>query len=255
MIHSVGSANTAALQPDQDAGRQLGGREVVQMRPGAQNVLLRALDQAHVNQNALQGRLERQVQQREVALFDAAHENVNLNGRLNEVVRQTEEQRNRINDLDEQLVAAVQLRDTLRGQLAEIRIEGHLLRAQVENNQRIRNDIQRRLDASEVRIGNLEQQIANERVAQIRLNHLNELRVQKAQIEIRISNAVQPQATVLISGAIAGLAFGGPIGALVGFFGSMLGCSVSPCNEAERVNIRALHRVKTEMAEIDPNAI
>ena len=92
MVIAVGAANNAAIQPAQAAGRQSGGREVVQMRHGAQNVLLRALDQAHVNQNALQGRLERQVQQREVALFDAAHENVNLNGQLNDAVRQAEEE-------------------------------------------------------------------------------------------------------------------------------------------------------------------
>ena len=255
MINAVGAANIAAIQPAQAAGRQLGGREVVQIRPRVQDVLLKALDQALVNQNTLQGRLERQVQGREVALFDAAHENVNLNGRLNEAVRQAEEQRNRVNDLEGQLAAEVQIRNDLRGQVAGIRVEGHLLRAQVENNQRIRDDIQGRLDASEVRIRNLEQQIANERAAQIRLNRLNELRVQKAQIETRISDAVQPQVTFLVSGSIAGLALGGPIGGLIGLIGSLLGGLASPCCAEEKRNLKALQRVKTEMAEIDPNAI
>ena len=66
----------------------------------------------------------------------------------------------------------------------------------------------------------MEQQIATERAAQVQLNRLNALRVEKAQIEKRISSAVHSQSTALISGTVAGAACGGPIGAIVGFIRS-----------------------------------
>jgi hypothetical protein len=260
MINPIRDAN--ALQPAQAAGPQLGGREVVQLRQGAQPILLRALDQARADQNAIQRRLERQVQDREEALFNAAHENVNLNGRLNEALRQAnealrqaEEQRNRANGLDEQLAAERLVRNALRAQLAEVRVEGNLLRAEVENHQRLKEDIQRRLDASEVRIGNLERQIVDERAAQVRLNRLNELRVQKVQLERKISEIEANQNDGELASGIGGLLLGGPIGMMIGFWGAVWVGGSCPCGEEKNKNIEALNRVKTEMAEIDPSTV
>lgn len=248
-VVAIGNAGVAA--PVNGAAPQMGGRNVVQLNQPAPQVLLQALDQARGDQVQMQGRLEAQVQQGEVALFQAAQRNAEITRQLNQAVNEANAQRNRANGLDGQLAVERQERANLGVLLRQWQDQEHVLRDQAENAVRLRDDIQRRLDAADARMGALEQQIVNERAAAIKRNRLNELLVTKAQLERDIARLEAPQKTAVFTSTIGGAAIGGIFGAVIGFVSSTGVCLASPCVQEEMECRRRLIQVENELNQMN----
>lgn len=113
--------------------------------------LARAYDQAMEDYNALQLRMETQVQEAETALYgmvdrnrDLTKENAALGKRAEGLVKQ-------IDELGKQLATAKQTTVTLREQLLAEQASGHILRADLEIALKAKQDAERSCDASENR--------------------------------------------------------------------------------------------------------
>jgi hypothetical protein len=248
MVNPVAGVNIGAAAP-----QQVGGRNVVQLNQAAPQVVLQALDQARADHIQVQGRLEAQVQQGEVALFQAAQRNAELDRQLNQTVREAQEQRNRANGLDAQLAIERQERANLAALLRQSQALEHVLRGQAANATRLKDDIQRRFDASEVRVGALEQQVINERDSARRRDQLKDYQISKARLEKDIESVENPQITALISGTLSGLFMGGILGGFIGFGGSLGACFVSPCAKREAAYRKELVQVNKEIARLTQN--
>ncbi len=250
-IAAVGNAGVAA--PVNGAAPQMGGRNVVQLNQPAPQALLQALDQARGDQVQMQGRLEAQVQQGEVALFQAAQRNAEITRQLNQAVNEANAQRNRANGLDGQLAVERQERANLGVLLRQWQDQEHVLRGQAENAVRLRDDIQRRLDGSDARIRALEQQVANERAEANRRDRLKDFQISKARLEKDIESVEGPQITVVVSSTISGLFMGGIFGGFIGF-GSSVGAMIfSPCARREEEYRRQLCQVNREISNLTQN--
>jgi hypothetical protein len=249
----VAIVNIGVAAPINGAAPQMGGRNVVQINQAAPQVVLQALDQARADQVQMQRRLEAQVQQGEVALFQAAQRNAELGRQLNQAVNEAQEQRNRANGLDGQIAVERQERANLGALLRQWQDQEHVLRGQAENAVRLRDDIQRRLDGSDARIRVLEQQVANERAEAHRRDQVKDFQISKARLEKDIESVEGPQITAVISSTVGGLFWGGIVGALIGFGGSLGICVVSPCAKREEAYRKQLCQVNKEISRLTQN--
>jgi hypothetical protein len=233
--------------------------KVVQYQANAQ-VLSDALDQERIDKNQLQNRLEGQVQEGEVALFQAVQRIKRLTQELGQVRSEEDKERNRATSLEGQLASEIRLKTDLQTLCHQFQNQQYVLQDERDNAVKIRDDIERLLLASNTRIVVLEQQIASERSVARGDKYLGFLQLNKALCQADLENVYHARSlsgvatvfTGIILGPVAGIGLIG--GALLGVG---LGFAISPftSNPEEASISRRLQDYTKEIDDITKNRL
>lgn len=218
--------------------------------PSVTAVLSQALAAEQVDHLNDQRRLEAQVQQGEIKLFQTAKRADGLARQLTLAQTDANQQRTRVEQLELELAAETQERTRLAALLTECQGQVHTLTSELQSTTHSKNLIQERLAASEVRIQSLIEQIAQERTKAVRNDHLNALRVQKMQLEHTEENGRSSLLASIAISTLAGTFLGGPVGAAFGFVHGLVGAVGSLTHEGYDQSLTQLRRVNEEIAQL-----
>lgn len=172
-------------------------------------VLMQAHEKASSDYHRLQVRLEKQVQERETALFELSCKQTLLARDHAATLKREQDLKNRVTVLDLQIVEEQRVSESLRNRIKELEAQIHLLRADLETMAKESEDFQGRLTDSENRNATqLEQNIALQR----EVNAIRRL----PELENRFKALKQElnQVILRVAGKVVAKTFGLPLASL-----------------------------------------